>query len=116
MDYFTLILGNLNVVVASISSALAVLIGVRLREVGLRTYLLVLLTSLLITAAVIETWFYDASVFKSAAIGWAIGYLADDVILTLESLVPEFVQNTSNDVLTGIKNKINKILGVGDKG
>ena len=105
---------NINAVVGMIAAAIAVIVGVRLREIGIRTYAVVLLTAVLFTAAIIETWFADTTLFKSAAIGWVVGYLTDDVILTLDALMPNFIRETIDKFLRGFRKKLEKLFGIDD--
>ena len=51
-------------------------------------------------------------VMKSATVGWVIGYISDDVLLTINALLPDFIKDLVNTVTNGIKQKIGKLLGV----
>lgn len=95
-----------------IAAAIAVLIGVSIKELGYRVYVLVLITAVLITAAVIETWLRGGTVMKSATVGWVIGYITDDVLLTINTLLPDFIKDLVDTVTTGIRRKIGKWFGV----
>lgn len=95
-----------------VAAVFAVLLGVSIRDVGYRVYVLVLITAVLSTAAVIETWMTDSTVMKSATVGWVIGYIADDVLLTINALLPNFIKDLVNTITNGIRCKLNKWLGV----
>ena len=99
---------EVNTIAGLIASALAVIVGTKFKEVGIRMFVVFLITAMLISAAVIETWFFDSTVVKSATIGWVIGYVTDDVMLTINAMLPEFVQSTLRTITDGIRNKIDK--------
>ena len=103
---------NLNTIVGMIAAAIAVLIGVSIKELGYRVYVLVLITAVLSAAAVIETWLRGSTVMKSATVGWVIGYITDDVLLTINALLPDFIKDLVDTVTTGIRRKIGKWFGV----
>lgn len=94
------------------AAAIAVLLGVSIKEVGYRVYILVLITAVLSTAAVIETWMGDSTVMKSATVGWVIGYIADDVLLTINALLPDFIKDLVDTVTNGVKRKLRKWFGI----
>lgn len=100
-----------NAVVGMVASALAVIVGTKFKEVGVRMFIVFLITAMLISAAVIETWFFDSTLIKSATIGWVIGYVTDDVMLTINAMLPEFVHDTFGSITQGIKTKIDKWFG-----
>lgn len=108
MEHITFV--NAKSLVGMIAAATAVFVGVNIREIGIRAYVLVLITAVLATAAVIETWFSNSTVMKSATVGWIIGYITDDVLLTINSLLPNFIKDLLDSVTSGIKNKIDKWL------
>ena len=64
---------QINVAVAMLAAMSAVVIGVNIRELGVRVYTLVLITAMVISSAVIDTWFITDSLVKCAAVGWFIG-------------------------------------------
>ena len=99
---------GVNAIVGMVVSALAVIIGTRFKEVGVRMFVVFLITAMLISAAVIETWFFDSSVIKSATVGWVIGYVTDDVMLTINAMLPEFVHSILRTITGGISSKIDK--------
>lgn len=103
---------NLNTIVGMAAAAIAVLLGVSIKEVGYRVYILVLISAVLSTAAVIETWMGNSTVMKSATVGWVIGYIADDVLLTINALLPDFVKDLVDTITNGIKRKLGKWFGV----
>ena len=105
---------NLNTIVSMVAAIFAVLLGVSIREVGYRVYILVLITAVLSAAAVIETWMVDSTVMKSATVGWVIGYIADDVLLTINALLPDFIKDMVDTITNGIRRKLNKWFGVDD--
>lgn len=105
---------NLNTIAGMIAAAIAVLIGVSIKELGYRVYVLVLITAVLSAAAVIETWLRGSTVMKSATVGWVIGYITDDVLLTINTLLPDFIKDLVDTVTTGIRRKIGKWFGVDD--
>lgn len=105
---------NLNTIVGMVAAVVAVLLGVSIREVGYRVYILVLITAILSTAAVIETWLEGSGVMKSATVGWVIGYISDDVLLTINALLPDFIKDLLDTVTNGIRRKLNKWFGVDD--
>lgn len=99
---------QINVAVAMLAAMIAVVIGVNIRELGVRVYTLVLITAMVISAAVIDTWFITDSLVKCAAIGWFIGYVTDDFLLTLNAIMPNFIRELVDKIFNGIKNKIDK--------
>lgn len=99
---------QINVAVAMLAAMIAVVIGVNIRELGVRVYTLVLITAMVISSAVIDTWFITDSLVKCAAIGWFIGYATDDFLLTLNAIMPNFIRELVDKILNGIKNKIDK--------
>ena len=103
---------SLNTIVGMATAAIAVLLGVSIKEVGYRVYVLVLISAVLSTAAVIETWMENSTIMKSATVGWLIGYIADDVLLTINALLPDFVKDLVDTVTNGIKRKLGKWFGV----
>ena len=103
---------SLNTIVGMATAAIAVLLGVSIKEVGYRVYVLVLISAVLCTAAVIETWMENSTIMKSATVGWVIGYIADDVLLTINALLPDFVKDLVDTVTNGIKRKLGKWFGV----
>lgn len=103
---------NLNTLVGITSAALAVIVGVKIKDIGLRLYILVMITAILATAAVIESWFTHSTLIKSATVGWVIGYITDDILLTVNTLMPTFVKDLLSEILDGIKIKIERWLGI----
>lgn len=103
---------SLNTIVGMATATIAVLLGVSIKEVGYRVYVLVLISAALCTAAVIETWMENSTIMKSATVGWVIGYIADDVLLTINALLPDFVKDLVDTVTNGIKRKLGKWFGV----
>lgn len=103
---------NLNTMVGMAAAISAVILGVSIREVGYRIYVLVLITAVLSSAAVIETWMSGSTVMKSATVGWVIGYIADDVLLTINALLPDFIKDLFDTIANGIKKKLGKLFGV----
>ena len=99
---------GVNTIAGMVTSALAVSVGTKFKEVGIRMFVVFLITAMLISAAVIETWFFDSTVIKSATIGWVIGYVTDDVMLTINAMLPEFVRSTLRMIADGVRNKIDK--------
>ena len=99
---------GVNTIAGMVTSALAVIVGTKFKEVGIRMFVVFLITAMLISAAVIETWFFDSTIVKSATIGWVIGYVTDDVMLTINAMLPEFVHSTLRMIANGVRNKIDK--------
>ena len=106
---------NLNTIAGMLAAAIAVLIGVSIKELGYRVYVLVLITAVLSADAVIETWLRGSTVMKSATVGWVIGYITDDVLLTINALLPDFIKDLVDTVTTGIRRKIGKWFGVDEE-
>nr|DAR38895.1 MAG TPA: hypothetical protein [Caudoviricetes sp.] len=103
---------SLNTIVGMAAAAIAVLLGASIKEIGYRVYILVLISAVLSTAAVIETWMENSTIMKSATVGWVIGYISDDVLLTINALLPDFVKDLVDTVTNGIKRKLSKWFGV----
>ena len=99
---------QINVAVAMFAAMSAVVIGVNIRGLGVRVYTLVLITAMVISAAVIDTWLIADSLVKCAAVGWFIGYVTDDFLLTLNAIMPNFIRELVDKIFNGIKNKIDK--------
>ena len=99
---------GVNTIAGMFTSALAVIVGTRFKEIGIRMYVVFLITAMLISASVIETWFFDSTIVQSATIGWVIGYVTDDVMLTINAMLPEFVRSTLRTIADGVRNKIDK--------
>ena len=99
---------GVNTIAGMFTSVLAVIVGTRFKEIGIRMYVVFLITAMLISASVIETWFLDSTLVKSATIGWVIGYVTDDVMLTINAMLPKFVHSTLRTIADGVRNKIDK--------
>lgn len=99
---------QLNTIAGMATSALAVIVGTKFKEINIRMFVVFLITAMLISASVIETWFFDSTIVKSATIGWVIGYVIDDVMLTINAMLPEFVHSTVRTIADGVRNKIDK--------
>ena len=93
----------------------AVLVGTRWSEVGLRDYAIIMVLALLSTAFVIERWFSDGTVITCSLVGFAIGYLADDVYININATLPEFTKKIIGDAADGAHNWIRKVLGLAPK-
>ena len=106
IDFLQHIGGNTKA--GMVTSALAVIVGTRFKEIGIRMYVVFLITAMLISASVIETWFFDSTIVQSATIGWVIGYVTDDVMRTINAMLPEFVHSTLRTIADGVRNKIDK--------
>ena len=100
----------LNIVCGVLGATLAILIGTSIRDVGLRNYLFILISAVLITASMIEHFFLHLSLLKSGALGWIIGWIADDVIMSMNVLLPEFMRHTVNDFFQSARKIIQKFL------
>lgn len=92
-----------NVFAGAVSALVAVAVGTRVRDVGWRNYLLVAVSAALAAAALVERYLLGGTLFQSCITGWVIGYLADDVVMTANSIVPEFVRTIAGDTLAGIR-------------
>ena len=99
---------GVNTIAGMFTSVLAVIVGTKFKEIGIRMYVVSLITAMLISASVIETWFLDSTLVKSATIGWVIGYVTDDVMLTINAMLPKFVHSTLRTIADGVRNKIDK--------
>ena len=99
---------GVNTIAGMFTSVLAVIVGTKFKEIGIRMYVVSLITAMLISASVIETWFFDSTLVKSATIGWGIGYVTDDVMLTINAMLPKFVHSTLRTIADGVRNKIDK--------
>ena len=99
---------GVNTIAGMVTSALAVIVGMKFKEINIRMFVVLLITAMLISASVIETWFFDSTIVKSATIGWVIGYVTDDVMLTINAMLPEFVHSTLSTIANGVRNKIDK--------
>ena len=99
---------GVNTIAGMVTSALAVIVGTKFKEISIRMFVVFLITAMLISASVIETWFFDSSIVKSTAIGWVIGYVTDDVMRTINAMLPEFVHSTLRTIADGVRNKIDK--------
>lgn len=99
---------GVNTIAGMFTSALAVIVGTKFKEISIRMFVVFLITAMLISASVIETWFFDSTIVQSATIGWVIGYVTDDVMLTINAMLPEFVHSTLRTIADGVRNKIDK--------
>ena len=99
---------GVNTIAGMFTSVLAVIVGTKFKEISISMYVGFLITAMLISASVIETWFFDSTLVKSATIGWVIGYVTDDVMLTINAMLPEFVHSTLRTIADGVRNKIDK--------
>lgn len=90
----------------------AVIVGTRLTVTGLRDYIFILTIAVLGTAGILERWFSDSSFVTNCLIGFAVGFLADDVYLNLKATIPDFIKDILNDILNGIKDRIKKLFGL----
>lgn len=94
-----------------VAAVIAILLGVSIKEVGYRVYVLMLITAMLSSAAIIETWMSNSTVMKSATVGWVIGYITDDVLLTINALLPDFIKDLVDTTTNGVKHKLGKWFG-----
>ena len=101
---------GVNTIAGMGTSALAVIVGTKFKKISIRMFVVFLITAMLISASVIETWFFDSTIVQSATIGWVIGYVTDDVMLTINAMLPEFVHSTLRTIADGVRNKIDKWL------
>ena len=99
---------GVNTIAGMFTSALAVIVGTKFKEISISMYVGFLITAMLISASVIETWFFDSTLVKSATIGWGIGYVTDDVMLTINAMLPKFVHSTLRTIADGVRNKLDK--------
>ena len=99
---------GVNTIAGMGTSALAVIVGTKFKKIGIRMFVVFLITAMLISASVIETWFFDSTIVQSATIGWVIGYVTDDVMLTINAMLPEFVHSSLRTIADGVRNKIDK--------
>lgn len=99
---------GVNTIAGMGTSAFAVIVGTKFKKISIRMFVVYLITAMLISASVIETWFFDSTIVKSATIGWVIGYVTDDVMLTINAMLPEFVHSTLGTIADGVRNKIDK--------
>ena len=99
---------GVNAIAGMFTSVLAVIVGTKFKEISISMYVGFLITAMLISASVIETWFFDSTLVKSATIGWVIGYVTDDVMLTINAMLPKFVHSTLRTIADGVRNKIDK--------
>ena len=99
---------GVNTIAGMFTSVLAVIVGTKFKEISISMYVGFLITAMLISASVIETWFFDSTIVQSATIGWVIGYVTDDVMLTINAMLPEFVHSTLRTIADGVRNKIDK--------
>ena len=99
---------GVNTIAGMGTSALAVIVGTKFKKINIRMFVVFLITAMLISASVIETWFFDSTIVQSATIGWVIGYVTDDVMLTINAMLPEFVHSTLRTIADGVRNKIDK--------
>lgn len=99
---------GVNTIYGMVTSALAVIVGTKFKKISIRMFVVFLITAMLTSASVIETWFFDSTIVQSATIGWVIGYVTDDVMLTINAMLPEFVHSTLRTIADGVRNKIDK--------
>ena len=99
---------GVNTIAGMFTSVLAVIVGTKFKEISISMYVGFLITAMLISASVIETWFFDSTIVQSATIGWVIGYVTDDVMRTINAMLPEFVHSTLRTIADGVRNKIDK--------
>ena len=109
----------LNVISANmwgglLSTLFAVLVGTNFKAVGLRNYILILAMSLLATGVLIELFLVDATLFRCCLLGFGVGLVADNVFMTLDATLPNFVESAIKDTLAAIKDKLNAFLGKKD--
>lgn len=111
MEHLQLTLIETNILGGVSFSLFAVLVGTKVSDVGVRDYIFILTIAVLVTANVLEYWFANSSFVSSCMIGFAIGFLSDDVYLNLKETTPLFVKQIINDVLQGIKDWVHKKVG-----
>lgn len=104
------IIANQNVVGGMACALFAVIVGTRPQKVGWRDYALIVAAAIIATAAVIDYWFLNRGFFIACAIGFTIGYLADDVVLNLNATVPEFVSGSLKDILDWLREWLRRLL------
>ena len=89
---------------------IAVVLGTRPLSVGWRDYGLIVAAAILTTASVIDYWFIRHGFFVCCLIGFAIGYLADDVITTLNATMPRFIRQAVRDILDWLRDWLTRML------
>lgn len=111
MEQSLQILTNINILGGVGFALFAVLLGTKLKDIGLRDYILVLTFALLGTAGIIERWFLSSSFITSCLVGFAIGFIADDVYLNLRATLPEVIKTLLIDLLQTMKDKLLYFIG-----
>ena len=100
---------HLNIWGAVAFALLAVVIGTRVRDVGVRNYLFILISASLGSASVVEQWFFQSSFLTCCLIGFGFGYLADDVLMNLNATLPEFIKTAVNDFLDWLREWLRRV-------
>lgn len=109
-DLLNLVLQRPNISGAIACALIAVILGTRPHSVGWRDYFLIVFAACITTASVIDYWFMQRGFFVSCAVGFAIGYIADDVITTLNATMPQFIRDAANDILDWLRKWLAKVL------
>lgn len=108
-DVLPYVLPHKNLIGAVVCALFSVLLNTRFSQVGWRDYVLIVVSALIATA-VVDYWFLQRGFFFACAIGFVIGYLADDVILNLNATVPSFVSGSLNDILDWLRQWLRRLL------
>lgn len=93
---------------ATISSLIGIFVGTSIKDLGLRNYIATAIFVVLLAGFVVETWDMINTQTRAGLVGFCIGYYGDDVLSTINSLLPNFIRDT----LVGLKNKLHKWLGI----
>lgn len=101
---------HINIVAGTASAVFAVLVGTSVSQVGLRNYIMILTAAVLCSFAVVEYLFVpDGKLSLSCLTGFCIGWVADDVLMTLNAAIPPLIRDIANDAAEGIKGIVRNI-------
>ena len=95
-----------NIIGGAACAAFAVATGTRLNRVGWRNYSLIMAAAILTAAALVDWEIGRRGFFASCLVGFAVGYLADDVVLNLNATLPEFIRGITRDILNWVRDWI----------
>lgn len=90
----------------------AIFIGTRLSEVGLRNYALIIAIGVLSTGTIIEHWFLNSSFFTSCLVGFGFGLIADDVYKNIRDTMPDFIKDLFSEITQGGKDKLRSLFNL----
>lgn len=104
---------TVNVVVGVALSFISVLASKHERSVTVKEYILIIVLAAFLTGFVVENWLSNRSVFVAGLAGLCVGLVADDLLLNIQAVMPNFIKTTVEDLFAYLRHIVGKIVGRG---